>query len=178
MIETERLVLRELTFSDAKDIYDVLTEEGVARWLGMKPVSSVEEAWDFLERFIDSIFVDMYGITEKGSDKVIGIVQIADRWYRRKSLGYCLAAKYRGKGYMTEMVRAVVQYLFEDTPWLNAILIEVFDGNEASERVARKCGFFFDGMKMDVLSPYGNVEDERHFSLTVGDYEWAKRKRA
>ena len=178
MIETERLVLRELTFADAKDIYDVLTDEGVARWGGIKPISSVEEAWAFVERCIDSFFIDIYGITEKGSDKVIGLVQIVERWFQRKSLGYCLAAKYRGKGYMTEAVRAVVPILFEENPWLKAILIEIFDGNEASERVARKCGFFFDGMKMDVLSPYGNVEDENHFSLTIGDYEWAKRKRA
>ena len=139
MIETERLVLRDLTFADAKDIYDMLAEEGVARWVGIKPISSVEEAWAFVKRCMDSFFIDIYGITEKGSDKVIGIVQIVDRWFRRKSLGYCLAAAYRGKGYMTEAVLAVEKELFEAGMHRLTICCDV--NNYASSNVAVRAGY-------------------------------------
>ena len=177
-IETERLTLREMREEDARDVYDVLTDKGVARWLGIKPVHSVDEAWAFMERFIDSPFFEIYAITLKGEDKVIGFIQVAHHWDRTYAFGYCLHSAYRGKGYMTEAVKTLISYFFEERTWLRAIQIDVFDGNEASASVARKCGLFYDSTSLNILSRYGNVEDENHYSITIGDYEWAHRQSA
>lgn len=178
MIETERLNLREMYDEDAKDVYEVLSDKEGARWLGIKPVHSVDEAWAFMERFLYSPFFEIYAITLKGEDKVIGFIQVAHRWDQTYAFGYCLHSAYRGKGYMTEAVKALISDFFEDRPWLRAIRIDVFDGNEASRSVARKCGFYYDSMSLNVLTNFGYVEDEEHYSLTVGDYEWAQRQSA
>ena len=178
MIETERLNLREMWEEDAKDVYELLSDKEGARWLGIKPVHSVDEAWAFMERFLYSPFFEIYAITLQGEDKVIGLIQVSLCWDRSYKLGYCLHSAYRGNGYMTEAVKALVSYYFKDLPWLRALRIDVFDGNEASRSVARKCGFYYDNMSLNVLTNFGNVEDEEHYALTVGDYEWAQRQSA
>ena len=177
MIETERLILREMWDGDKKDVYEMLSDKDAARWLGIKPVHNVDEAWAFMDRFLCSPFFKIYAITLKDEDKVIGLVQAFNRWDGNFSLGYCLHSSYRCMGYMTEAVKALVSYFFENFTCLT-VRIDVFDGNEASRSVARKCGFFYDGITMDVLTRFGNVEDEEHYSITIGDYEWAHRRQS
>ena len=177
MIATERLNLREMCDADVRDVYEILSDKETARWFGIKPVHSVDEARALMNCLLDNFFYKMLAITLKGEDKVIGFIQVTHRWDRSYSLGYCLHPSYRCKGYMTEAVKGLVSFIFENISWPETIRIGVFDGNEASSSVARKCGFFYDGMTFNVLSEYGNVEDEVHYSMTIGDYEWAHRKK-
>jgi len=59
-------------------------------------------------------------------------------------IGYCLVPKERGKGYGTEAIRIIVDYLFltRDIPRVQAVTsVE----NEASQRVLEKSGFKREG---------------------------------
>ena len=91
-------------------------------------------------------------------------------------IGYCLAEEYRGRGYMTEVVEAVKEMLF-DIWWCDEIMLYVYVGNEASRNVALKCGLRpkYEEYKDCVYNPYGRVESEECFSMTRGDYEWERR---
>ena len=53
----------------------------------------------------------------------------------------------------------------------------VYSGNEASSKVALKCGFFpkYDSYKENVYSSFGKVESEECFIITREDYEWERR---
>lgn len=59
-------------------------------------------------------------------------------------LGYWVGAPYRGKGFATELARAMVDYVFEttDAEKLNASCRVT---NTASRRVVEKCGFQWSG---------------------------------
>ena len=59
-------------------------------------------------------------------------------------LGYWVGAAYRGKGFATELARAMVDYVFEttDAEKLNASCRVT---NTASRRVVEKCGFQWSG---------------------------------
>ena len=78
---------------------------------------------------------------------------------------------------MTEAVKAVKAYFFEETRWCNEMGIYVYCGNEASRNVALKCGFFpkYEAYRDCVYSHYGRVESEEYFTITRGDYEWERR---
>ena len=182
-IETERLRLTSWqdTEEDAKGLYSWASNPNVGPNAGWKPHASLEESKKILrEMFIPG--GDGYAIREKDTGEIIGNISLYDdtarEGVRSMELGYALKEECWGKGYMTEAVKALISYFFEDRPWLRAIRIDVFDGNEASRSVARKCGFYYDSMSLNVLTNFGNVEDEEHYSLTVGDYEWAQRKSA
>lgn len=60
-------------------------------------------------------------------------------------LGYWMAQLYWGRGFMTAAVRAGC--LFAVDQWdVVRVFAHVFDGNEASARVLKKCGFEHEGL--------------------------------
>ena len=172
-IKTERLVLRPFVDGDVEDVLALMSDDYICRMAGIKPFKTIDEAKTFMANWE----FEAYAMTEKGGDKVIGIIQMPELWWRRASgLGYWLAAEYRGRGYMTEAIEAVKKRLFQNW-WCDEILLYVFVGNEASRNVALKCGFRpkYEAYKESVYSPYGAVESEECFSITRGDYEWEQR---
>jgi ribosomal-protein-alanine N-acetyltransferase len=54
--------------------------------------------------------------------------------------GYSLLPEYRGKGYATEAVRALVDWAFGH-PEVRKVIAETLSGNEASIRVLERAGF-------------------------------------
>lgn len=65
---------------------------------------------------------------------------------------------YWGNGYMTEAVRAVIDYLFKQVG-LDFIACGYFTDNPQSKRVQEKCGFeFYKYSKY--TTAYGDTEDE------------------
>ena len=59
-------------------------------------------------------------------------------------LGYDIAPAYRGHGYMTEAVSAVIRYLLLEAD-ANRVYCSVRESNAASRRVCEKCGMTFEG---------------------------------
>ena len=172
-IETERLILRRFKDEDIHDVFALMSDDYTCKMAGIPIFKSLERT----ETFMDNWAHEAYGITEKGCDKVIGIVQTPSFWWdNRAEIGYWLLKDFRGKGYMTEAIKAVSDALLERA-WCDEIRIHVFVGNEASERVAIKCGFhlMFDSYKENVYSHYGTVESEECFFKTAGDLEWERR---
>lgn len=172
-ITTDRLLLRRLGDKDILDVFTLMSDEFICRMIGVPVFHTLERT----KQFINEWSHDAYAITEKGSDKVIGIVQLLDIWWRAQAaLGYWLMERYRGKGYMTEAIQAITDAAFK-TGWYNEIRIFVYVGNDASRRVALKCGFHLDykAYKETVYTDYGTVESEECFCKTIAEHEWELR---
>lgn len=60
-------------------------------------------------------------------------------------IGFWIGRLYRGRGYMTEAVTAVADWLF--SIGRDRVVWECIAGNTASASVARKCGFTFTGAR-------------------------------
>ena len=175
-IVTDRLILRRFVAGDEEDVLALMSDDYICRMAGIHPFKSLGEA----RRFMDNWEWDAYAVTERGEDKVIGIIQTPELWwFRRAEIGYWLAEGYRGKGYMTEAVQAVKEVLFSKC-WCEEVRIQVYVGNEASRSVALKCGFhpMYEAYKDSVYSRYGRVESEETFVMTAGEYEWERRGEA
>lgn len=158
IIETERLVLRPLAEADVDDLYAIGSDEQTAYWAGMDKYGNKEDAMD------EILYLEGYGITVKGEDKVIGIVCVndfADRWNSwTASLGYFLSRECRGQGYMPEAVSAICSVMFE-SEGARRVMLKIRKDNIPSRAVARKCGFIQNAQQTRWrLNLYGKPLDE------------------
>lgn len=51
ILETERLLLREIVKEDAQSIYDCFSNNDVTRYYGLDPLTSIEQANELVEFF-------------------------------------------------------------------------------------------------------------------------------
>lgn len=85
-------------------------------------------------------------------------------------IGYIIYHKENyGKGYMSEALSLFVDYIFK-VKTLNRLEIRVLPGNIASEKVAIKCGFIFEGAIKEAIFHHGRHQDLRQFALLRKDY--------
>jgi RimJ/RimL family protein N-acetyltransferase len=108
-----------------------------------------------------------YHIINRADGRIIGTAGLHSiRWQvPRFEIGYWLRTSCTGKGYAAEAVRALSQVAFGQ---LGAERLDIHcdDRNEASARVALRCGFTLDVILRDYFrAPDGTLRDERVYSL-------------
>ena len=177
-IGTPRLVIRPLNEEDVPNIYGIMSDYETASKTGFKPLSSTSEAEGFFRESIRS--GTAYGMTlkDKPSD-IFGIILLtpeeletgAGACTETVEIGYFMCADMRGNGYMPEAVDAVKAYLFNITG-VDKLIINLMPENNASRRVAEKCGFTFDDLVTEAgrNRATGKLEDLEYYSLSRTDY--------
>ena len=167
-IRTQRLVLRPWREEDLADFYAYARVDGVGQMAGWIPHRSMEESREILALFMreKKTFAIEYEGRVVGS---LGVECYNEAHYpelnalRGREIGYVLAKSHWGMGLMTEAVRAVIRYLFEDVG-LDFITVGHFDHNARSRRVIEKCGFRY--MKTtDFETRFGTVERSMDYIL-------------
>lgn len=173
VIETDRLILRSTLLSDVEDIFEYASGENVGVHAGWKPHETIQET----QQIIETVFSEdnVFAIVLKESGKVIGsagLISDHKRAYDRvKMVGYALGEAYWGRGYMTEAVRALVDYGFET---LDLVMISAYcyPSNERSRGVLKKLGFEYEGtLSLCEKSINGEVLGNECYALTRNDYE-------
>ncbi len=145
-LETERLILCGWKPEDVNDLYEYAKDPDVGSIAGWAPHASIEESMNVLRSYIEND--NAWAIELKENRKVIGIIKIYPDnnhgRYHAMMINYALSAAYWGDGYMTETVKRVMQYAFDE---LSIDLLTVFHypQNIRSRRVIEKCGFEYDG---------------------------------
>ena len=144
-LETHRLILREWRKNDVDDLFDIMKNSSVIMG-GWEPHSSINITIDILNEYIECD--DRWAVELKDNKKVIGCVRVLPDnnrgKYYAKLINYVLAEDYWGNGYMSEAIKRVSKYLFED---LNIDILTAFcyPDNIKSKKVLEKCGFEYEG---------------------------------
>ncbi|ARF13986.1 GNAT family N-acetyltransferase [Sporosarcina ureae] len=168
-LETDRLILRELTNEDAEGIFSCFSNEDVTRFYGQETFKSVVEA----EKIID-IFSKNYrekrgirwGIERKETKGIIGTIGF-NAWlpkHKRAEIGYEIHPQQWRKGYTSEAVSRVISYGF-DVMGLTRIGAVVFIENEASNKLLGKVGFQQEGVLRNYMYQDGKPYDTYVYSL-------------
>ena len=150
LIETERLILRQIQGSDADALFATFSDVEVMEFSGGKlPHSTVEESRAFirqLQHWYERHEGIEWSITHKGDDTVIGTCGFHSfgEGFHRAEIGYELRRAYWRQGIMSEALRAIVTFAFE-TMGLTRIEAVVDPGNEQSQGILRKLGFTHEG---------------------------------
>src|ERR1051326_3621471 len=97
--ETERLILRQIQFSDADAVFVTFSDEAVMEFYGEIPQRSVDESRELIRRQHEWYAQRegiRWGITRKGEDMVIGSCGFFkfDEEFQRAEIGYELAQAY------------------------------------------------------------------------------------
>ncbi|TND09576.1 MAG: acetyltransferase, ribosomal protein N-acetylase [Bacteroidetes bacterium] len=147
IVETERLLLREIVAEDAPLLYELNSDPEVVRYTGDPPFESPEAAAEFTRNYIAKNSGTGYGrwaVIQKESGEFLG-------WCGLKileetgevDLGYRFYRKHWGKGYATESALAVLKYGFGKLK-LEKIIGRSRVENLPSIHVLEKCGMTFE----------------------------------
>ena len=178
MLNTERLILRPYQKSDASDIVRQLKDRAVTRYTYMPYPYTAQDYFGFLRRISTPTARKanmVFALIDRESDKVIGAVGVHNLSVVNRSaeIGYWLAKKFWGKGYVVEAVNMVVAYLFTERK-LVRVYAKVFHPNTRSARVLEKAGFTSEGRLRKAAYHNKRWCDELLFGLLRED--WSKRK--
>ena len=88
-------------------------------------------------------------------------------------IGYMLHPDHRGKGYATDGVNLLLDYLFRSKKIIR-VQAECNPENKASIRVLEKNGFIFEGLKRKAVFIQGKYMDSAIYSILRS--EWGKNK--
>lgn len=175
VLETERLLLREIRHDDVDALYALFSDPEVTHYIDLETMRHVSEAGqliDFVNDRFDKKIGTRWAITIKAhGDELVGTIGY-NVWMRHNycgEIGYDLAKRCWGQGYMPEAIRAVVEFGF-DRMNLNRVEADVTVGNEASARVLTKVGFMKEGLLRQRGYWKGGFHDLWFFSLLRSDY--------
>lgn len=177
-LETDRLILRNWQLSDASDLFTYASLPSVGPNAGWAPHKNVDESIAVIRHFMEQN--DTWAVVLKNENKVIGSVGLHKRMDITgkfvTELGYVLSTPYEGNGYMTEAVRRIIAYAFDE---LKTPLIKVyhFIDNHKSERVIEKCGFIFD-QKLIYKTVTNGEKPSKSYHLSIQDYYKTKGKQS
>ena len=126
-IQTPSLYLRPFTLADAPKAYENwMSDDDVTEFLTWDTHRSPEESERIIGKWVNEY---EYGTMEwcivlKRKEEPIGSIAAVQDFPEKKycEIGYCIGKDHWGKGYMTEAVRAVTEYIFRNTDyqWVQA----------------------------------------------------------
>ncbi|MFC0182077.1 Protein N-acetyltransferase, RimJ/RimL family [Pseudarcicella hirudinis] len=151
ILETPRLLLRELQLSDDTGMFELDADPEVHEFLGKTPVLTIEESREvilFIREQYVSNGVGSWAVIEKETNSFVGwaglklVKNPVNSHSNFYDLGYRFIRKYWGLGYATEITKAILTYGFEVLQ-LQEIYAMTEHGNSGSEKVLEKSGFVF-----------------------------------
>jgi ribosomal-protein-alanine N-acetyltransferase len=178
-LDTDRLVLRELTLDDAEIIFPHFANEEVVRYEDSKQATNIKDVTDIIEwgrKIASSKAGILWGIFRKGDGSFLGQVNYVTRpdisgITHRAEIGYDLTPHYWGNGYISEAISTVIQFIFDSTE-INRIEAIVHVENRRSLNVLTRLGFHREGILREYVKWEGEYWDMA--LLTMLKRDWVK----
>jgi ribosomal-protein-alanine N-acetyltransferase len=176
VLETERLILRAIQDDDLDALRDIFGDAETIRYMADQdePMVKVEELqWiiDWARRTYTSGGGIRWAIQLKGVPRLIGTCgfHLLDRHNQHIEVGYDLAKAYWRQGIMSEALRPVLRYGFEQLQ-VHRIEANVTAGNVASVQTLLKAGFRQEGVWRERAYLRGQFYDLLQFGLLSGEF--------
>ncbi|MGD7043190.1 GNAT family N-acetyltransferase [Jeotgalibacillus proteolyticus] len=145
-IYTDRLYLRKITFEDTADIYKIVKEHEVGKWLAASKGLSFEETEEYVRKLVEHWNQHQFGVwvvVNQSSVEIIGhcgLRFIEDT--QDIEIMYLLSKNHWGRGYASEAARAAIDFA-NHTLNVNQVAARVRVMNEKSIKTLTSLGFHF-----------------------------------
>ena len=173
--DKDNLELRTLVPDNADEIFGVINvnREHLRQWLpwvdGVESPDNTRETICKWQQELNDKENYTFGIFYSGN--YIGNIGLHDTKSKNNSamIGYWLAEDYQGKGIVTDCVRVLTDFGFDELG-LNRIWIACAFGNKKSRAIPERLGYVQEGIFQDKIYMYGEYHDQVIYGMV-------KRKR-
>jgi ribosomal-protein-alanine N-acetyltransferase len=173
---TPRLTLRPPSESDAAELFPLVSDARLTKFLAWEPHRAIEETREMLKSLIQSQQSGAgYHWMVLANGRLVGLVSLIDvrRSHRtwtldRAELAYWVGCPFQGLGYATEAARAVVEYGLQALR-LHKIRVYHASDNPTSGRTVEKLGFRFVGEEIDAFCKEQEWHSLKHFEMLATD---------
>ena len=160
--------LRAWTLADAPALAKLINNKKVQDNLrdGLPFPYGEEDAKVFLSAMLASDPDQNLAFAIEADGELIGSIsatRCANIHFRTAELGYYLGEPYWGKGFATEAVRQICDYIYRNTDIIR-IFAEPFAYNTASCRVLEKAGFQLEGLLRGNAVKNGRILDMKMYA--------------
>ena len=169
-IETDRLILRRYKESDIDAIYEIITDERLAKYIKYPNLTKDEEL-ECIKKWISEADENKYEkwvMELKSTGEVVGNIDVNTvvKKHNYCNVGYTIRYDHWGNGYASEALEAVSNHLLENSGYY---LVECScnELNTQSSKVMLKAGFKKDGyIKNRRLNKDGTYSGVEYYSKT------------
>lgn len=176
---TERLVVRTVSVEDADAMYQYRSDPDTSQYLTTIP-RSADDIAEMISK--SSVVMDVPGswyqfvLVESTNNTLIGDIGVhfleTDPENTQVEIGYTLDKMYRGKGYATEALRVIIDYLF-NTLKKRRIIASIDPSNSASIRLVERLGFRKEAHFVESLFFHGKWVDDLIYAILAK--EWRQK---
>jgi len=178
MIKNLRTTLRHVTEPDLPILVDI-SGDPVAR--GEFNPSRISSPHSIQKRFQDNGFAaeehELFLVCNELGEVIGDVVHFqAKRYSTAREIGWLIhKPANRNRGYATEAVTALIDYLFTSLP-INRIECSTSTENHASIRLAERCGLVREGVLRGLVFVAGAYVDDVVLAMVRSDWEQRQRK--
>lgn len=144
VLETERLILRPITLNDAQACFSWNSDERVTKYMSYPTLTDINQTIDWIKSTLIEEKEYNWAFVLKEESKVIGTGGIgpSNKMPGYWGMGYNLHYNYWHKGYCTEAMKAIINFVHNELG-INKICSSHAIDNPRSGRVMEKCGLKF-----------------------------------
>lgn len=174
-LESERLMLRQFKYSDDKEMLVNWISDPTIQSLIFEPIyTTKKEVLELLDKWIGAYSNSDYyrwAIIDKSTGVCIGQIAIflVDNKNHFGEIEYVLSREFHRKGYVTEAVRAILDFAFNEVDF-HKIQVCHEEGNIASQGVIRKNNFRYEGTLRDYFFVNGKYVDRLYYSMLKDEF--------
>lgn len=153
MVETDRIILREITINDAPAMFEMDADPQVHTYLGKSPIQTIGQAISqiqFIRQQYHDYGIGRWAIVDKSTGNFVGWGGLKFRTDEVNGhinfyeVGYRLIRRYWGQGFATASARASLKYAFNELQ-LDAVYAMANVENLASKNALLKSGLVITG---------------------------------
>lgn len=174
---TSRLKLREILETDQENIFEYANDPDVTPFLMFDTHRTKEDSLSFIV-FAGNEFKNqtsiIWGIELIEEKKMIGTIDLRGfkNGHRCGEIGYVINKKYWNKGFVTEAMKSVIKYGFEQLN-LNRIESHCEHENMGSWKVMEKCGLKYEGTLREKVFIKNRFRSMKMYSILKA--EWVNK---
>lgn len=170
-IETNHLVIRDFQRKDAENLYRIVREKNILRFMSDWAENSDSPQsyygyidWHQTQRDSTDIYENKrYVIALPNTDEMIGMVGMGlEDTLNEVEVAYFMSEKYQRKGYTEEAVNALVNWCFSVSD-IKYLIVTIDCANIPSCHLAEKCGFELFEKRTPMGHKQPNMESDSYF---------------
>lgn len=176
-LETERLILRKIKIEDVPIAFsNWCNSDIVAKYVLWKKHEDISTTFNLYKNWIkeyEDSKTFRWIVELKENHDLIGTIDVPSKKfmdYDTVEIGYCYSEKYWNKGYATEALKRVIDYLFKECK-VNTIYAAHMHNNPASGKVMQKSLMIYEGkLRSRVIDKENIRNDLLYYSITKDEY--------